>query len=135
MPFKLRIKFSSINKVIFKEYPKRELIADYQKVLQTKADKIEKSFKQYVKDPESEQLVNQKFKPSKTAQLGLNFITKENELNMLQQNFGDNKDVHDILKIIYILVRQSYESLDANGMVSNLFNNILNKYKLDNLSK
>jgi hypothetical protein len=84
------------------------------------------------KNKVDENILKKKFSPSKTAQNGLNFFTKENENYLLK---SDSKEAKDILKLIYILLNEKYDHLSDTHLGLFLLKNILPRYKVENISK
>jgi hypothetical protein len=137
----MRLMFVKSNKMIFKKYPPKEVLSDYSILLSEKLFKLNLYLSHYENDKEIGHLISRSFIPSKTAQNGLNFITKENEIHLIdyeqvastvEESF---KDVLDMFKFIYILLHQRYDKVDQKMLISNLINKILPKIKIENLSK
>jgi hypothetical protein len=78
-------------------------------------------------------LLSKNFIPSKTAQNGLNFVTKEEENNLLTSELPD--EIVNIIKLIYLYLDESYDQIDDQKLVDNLVNNIYKKYNCENFSK
>lgn len=100
---------------------------------------LENLFSTMVPDNKTELLVNCSFKPSKTAQNGLNFITKEDEAHLASMYKDPSAEIHEdiitIFKVIYILIKQKQDKTVPHLIIDNLINNIMPKYKIENLSK
>lgn len=73
------------------------------------------------------------FAPSKTASNGLNFITKEEENNLIKKE--QSNEVLNIFRCIYIIINENYEGIPSNKIIENLLLNIFHKRKIENLSK
>ncbi len=134
----MRLTFSKMSKDVYSEYPPLETLNDYLNLLHENIITKESYLSFYMVSPEQEKLICKPFVPSKTAQNGLNFITKEEELLFSHENLISlpaREEINAILKIIYILLRQNYEKIDENLLGDQLINKILVKMKIDNLSK
>jgi hypothetical protein len=77
--------------------------------------------------------VNKVFAPSKTASNGLNFITREEENNLIKKE--QQNEVLNIFRSIYIIINESYEGIPSNKIIENLLIGIFQKRKIENLSK
>lgn len=72
------------------------------------------------------------FAPTKTAQNGLNFVTKEEEGNLCKK---EQPEIINVFKLIYILLNESYEELEPQKIIENLIQNLFVKYNVENISK
>jgi hypothetical protein len=77
--------------------------------------------------------VNKVFAPSKTASNGLNFITKEEENNLMKKE--QQNEVLNIFRCIYIIINESYVGIPSNKLIENLIIGIFQRRKIENLSK
>lgn len=77
--------------------------------------------------------ISKGFLPSKTAQNSLNFLTKEDEINLNKQ--CDLEQIQNLFKLIYILLNEDYESISPQDLITNLITNVLSKYKVESISK
>lgn len=132
LPLNIRLIFSRATRISYQEYAPRDVLEDYTFVLTEKISKLESNLAQI--DKETEYLMNKPFKPSKTAQNGLNFITKEDEINLANQRL-DNDEIISIFKIIFVLIRQNTDQIDPALLPEILINKVFKKLKIDNLSK
>lgn len=73
------------------------------------------------------------FTPSKTATNGLNFFTKEEESNIKTKS--QPIQIINIFKTIYIMFNESFDHLEDNDIIPNIFNHILPHLKCDSFSK
>ncbi len=105
------------------------MLKNYSQLLDRKINKLEDEVKLNMNDNKR---YNKGFKPSRTAQNSLNFITQEDENNLL--NITPTDDVCDIVKIINILIRNS-EVVPKDQMMSNLLTQTLPRLSLNSLSK
>ena len=74
--------------------------------------------------------------PSKTAQNGLNMLSKESENSII--NSKDQMEVVNMFKLIYLLLDEefNFDNQDlSKNLIDNFYNNILEKYNSDSLSK
>lgn len=133
----MRFIFSRMSTEVYKEYPPHETVKDYACLLESNIRIKENFISLYLSNPIDEKLISKPFVPSKTAQIGINFITKEDELLFSQENLNNNpakEEIIGVLKIIYILLRQNYAKLDDTLLGDHLINKILVKMKVENLS-
>lgn len=72
------------------------------------------------------------FLPSKTAQNGLNFVTKDEETNLAVKE--QPEEILNLFKLIYIILNEDYSSLESNTLIQNLVQNIYPKLNVENLS-
>lgn len=128
----MRLIFCRANKLSYQVYNPCNVLEDYTYVLSDKIVKLESVLSQINK--ETENLINKPFKPSKTAQNGLNFITKEDEINLANERI-DNHEIINIFKIIFILIRQNVDKIEPAILPEILINKVLTRLKIDNLSK
>jgi hypothetical protein len=77
--------------------------------------------------------VTKPFAPSKTAQNGLNFVTKDEESNLSKKE--QPNEIINIFRLVYMIVGEEYEQFSPNQIISNFITNLLPKLKADNLSK
>jgi hypothetical protein len=94
-----------------------------------KLDQLEKEYRQYVTDTETEESINKQFIPSKTALNGLNFVTKDEEKNLAMK---ESSDLHYVFKLIYIILK---EEIPESNIIHNLVYNIVPKLGEKSLSK
>jgi hypothetical protein len=78
-------------------------------------------------------LLTKQFAPSKTAQNGLNFVTKDEEANLCQKQ--QNEEILNVFKLIYIFINEDYSNIPDDQLISNLTNNIYPKLGIESLSK
>lgn len=114
------------------------MIKDYSCLINEKIIKFETYFSDlyslHSANQDIEKLINKPFTPSKTAQNSLNFITKEDESHLSKENLPHSEEISNILKIVYILIKQNYERIEESSLASNLINKILVNMKVENLS-
>lgn len=89
--------------------------------------------KRVKKDLTVEVQVSKPFTPSKTAQNGLNFITRDEESNLSKKE--QPNEIINIFRLIYMIVDEEYEYLPQNQIISNFIQVLLPKLKGENLSK
>lgn len=106
---------------------------DYKKLIEQKI-KAEEAYLSQLATPRTEQLINQDFKLSKTAQNCLNFITKQDEIDLTNTN-QIHPDLIEIIKIVYILIKEDYTKIGYNALISHLISQILPKKRVTCLSK
>ena len=70
--------------------------------------------------------------PSKTAQTGLNFITKEDEKKLLQVK--PSAVIITLIRMIYVILDQPQELIKEDDLINNFYNTLLPQYQTDNLS-
>lgn len=137
MPFKQRILFSSLNKLISVHIKPAEIARSYILVLNKKINLLNNEF---IVNKIDKDLLAKKIYPTKTAQNGLNFLSKdfENQLKNFTSSFNPNfqNEIVKMFQIIYIILREPINENNLNSnIVENLFTNVLPKYKVDSLSK
>jgi len=91
----------------------------------------EKIIDKYQKDTMVDTQVNKVFAPSKTATNGLNFITKDEEANLMKKEQAN--EILNIFRCIYIVLNENYEKVPPNKMIEYLFTNLFPKKKIENL--
>ena len=77
-------------------------------------------------------VIDKSFKPSKTSQNGLKFITNDDEIDLINRDICD--DVNDVFKIVYIILKQRFDCIPKYNIVKNLYNDTMPKLKVKNLS-
>jgi hypothetical protein len=78
-------------------------------------------------------MVNKQFLPSKTAQNGLNFVTKEEEHSLANKDQPD--EIINIFKLVYLYLNEPLEGQTELTIIAHLINELLPKYHAENLSK
>jgi hypothetical protein len=78
-------------------------------------------------------LINKTFNPSKTAQNGLNFVTKDEENNLSTKE--QPQEIINIFKLIYIILGIDYTSIPDNLIIQHLTKDIYTQLGVENLSK
>lgn len=137
LPLKQRILITSFNKQIREHLHPKDLIQEYSSNLDNKISAIQQDMINNGID--REQLIK-KVVPSKTAQNVLNFISKDCEKSL--QDSCEVPEIVNTCKLIYVLLKEnipesipaSSDNLTNTNIVSNLFNNIMPKYGIANLS-
>ena len=124
-----------MRKNVYLEYPPLAVLKDYYFLKQDSIFLLENYLSFYFSNPNYENKIKKNFVPSKTAQNGLNFISKEDELVLGNSDLSSSEEIISTFKIIYILVNQNYKNYDENLLASNLINNIMVKFGVSNLSK
>ena len=135
VPIKIRLTFSRLNTHVYNALSTKLILKDYSNLLHVKAVKLESYLNHYSANPDTEQMTNKVFKPSKTAQNGLNFITKEEEIALSQEEFIMSDEIFDLFRVIYILIKQNYELIEESKLVNHLLTTLFTKFKIENLSK
>ena len=138
IPLKTRLLFSRINKNVYREYPARIVLRDYSYLLNDNVKCLENHLTFYFNQPENESKVNKVFAPSKTAQNGLNFLSKEDEAKLIKEDFSSlpaHQEIISSFKIILILLKQNYEIFEDNELPKALLTIIMKKFKIESLSK
>jgi hypothetical protein len=77
-------------------------------------------------------MVNKSFIPSKTAQNGLNFISKDEENNLATNS--QPEDIVYLFKLIYLYLGESFEDQTDQTLIGYLVNDLEKKYGVDSLS-
>jgi len=87
----------------------------------------------YLTDNTLESLINKQFNPSKTAQNGLNFVTKEEENNLLKKD--QPEEILNVFRLIYILLNEDYKDITPQKIIENLNTKIFARMGVENISK
>lgn len=93
----------------------------------------EDTYSIYLNDTNVKALINKTFIPTKTAEHGLSFIKKEDELNLTKNWPGD--DIIEVFKFIYVLIDEDLEEILPEDIIENLFNRIMPRLGYSNISK
>lgn len=101
--------------------------------LEQSLNKLDADYAKYFDDPTVSYLISKMFNPSKTAQNGLTFVTKEEETNLCKKE--QPEEILNVFRIIYIIINEDYEVIQSNKLIDNLINVVLVKIKVENLSK
>lgn len=131
MPLRFRLIFGRCNRLINRSYKSIDILIDYKRLIEQNIITEEKYL---LNCPRTEKLVNQNFKPSKTAQNCLNFITKKDELELINTSL-QHPDLIDIFKIILILIKEDYAKIGIHKIPNYLFSQKMPQLKIDSLSK
>lgn len=134
---KTRLLFSRLNKNVHREYPLKTVLKDYSYLLTGKLKYLENYLTIYFSHAETERKISKIFTPSKTAQNGLNFISKQDELNFPKEDFTHLQgyvEIMNIFKIILILLKHNYEKYEEKELPSVLINKIMTKFSIENFS-
>ena len=95
--------------------------------------KLEENYGKYLDDPTVSYLLTKVFLPSKTAQNGLTFVTKDEEANLCKKE--QPEEILNVFRIIYTLINEKYDHLEPGRLIDNMVNTILPKIQVENLSK
>ena len=109
------------------------LINEQIKSLEVSLNKFETDYAKYFDDPTVSYLISKMFNPSKTAQNGLTFVTKEEEAILCRKD--QPEEILNVFRIIYIIINEDFEPVAPNKLIDNLINVVLPKIKVENLSK
>lgn len=110
-------------------YPPKQVLSDYLKFNAKKISTIEKILNN-IEDFSHFMF----FSPSRTAQNGLNFITKEDEMLLCSLPYDENNEnIFDMFRFIYILLNEEFSNFKSEKIIPNLFNVIMPKYNSSNL--
>lgn len=133
MPENLRLNICLNVKEIYQKYGLKN-------ILRKRIEKIEKAIlqkdyfiKEYSRDPSIESLINKQFTPSKTAQNGLNFVTKGEEESLCSKE--QPEEIINIFKLIYILVGQDYTNINPQKLIEHLIVEVFPILGVENISK
>lgn len=111
-----------MNKLICNNIRPHEILKDSLIVIENRIKQIIDTFSSLNIE---EELLKQKFNPSKTAQTALNFIG-----NCMSTSINDTL-IENLFKLIYILLGEN--ELQEN-IINDLFNNLFNKYGVKSFS-
>jgi hypothetical protein len=101
--------------------------------LEIRIENIEKEYNEYFSDPNTFLQISKKFSPSKTAVNGLNFVNKDEETNLCNNEQPD--EILNVFRIVYYLINEDFSDVPQNELIENLIYNIMPKLGVDNLSK
>jgi hypothetical protein len=93
---------------------------------------LEDVYSIYLQDTNVKNLINKQFAPTKTAEHGLSFIKKEDELNLTKNHPGE--DIIGVFKFIYVLIDESMQGIASENLIDNMFNVILPRMGFSNIS-
>lgn len=128
LPLEHKIRLAMSHRELFAQFPgktlHKELLSHYEKDYM----RIEELLSHY-----DLALINKPFIATKTAQNGLNFITKDEESYLLKKT--QPKEINQIFTAVLILLNESIETISEEERISYLINSIYSKYKVDNISK
>ena len=125
-----KIKGAYLNKELSQCFSKKvlghELLSFYEAQL--------KNNQEFLSSIENSSLIIEKgFSPSKVAQNGLNFFSKEEE-KVLMEN-SQHEDVVAIFKIILILLKVDVKSISEDKIISYVFSEVYSKYNITTLKQ
>ncbi len=112
---------------------KTELAKIAYKNLSLKISEIEESHSIYFNCLTVQNLLKKTFAATKTAEHGLSFIKKDDEVNLC--NIEQTEDIIHVFKLIYILIDEDTVGIEKENLIENLISNIMPKYNIVNLSK
>jgi hypothetical protein len=133
MDLKNRFLIASTIPKIKSNFDFKNLISKKIQLLEQSFNKLETEYAKYFDDPTVSYLISKMFNPSKTAQNGLTFVTKEEEANLCKKD--QPEEILNVFRIIYIIINEDFESVQPNKLIDNLINVVLAKIKVENLSK
>lgn len=93
---------------------------------------LEDVYSIYLQDTNVKNLINKQFTPTKTAEHGLSFIKKEDELNLTKNSSGD--DIIGVFKFIYVLIDEDITDIATENLIDKLFSVILPRLGYVNIS-
>ena len=121
---------------VFKLYGTHKILNDYSHHLNNRISHWEKYLSKYFCNTSKSSGTNTSktyFVPSKTAQNGLNFFTREDEKKLAEEELSSaHLDV--AFKIIFILLKQNYDSVETS-LPRYMIQSVLPKFGVDSLSK
>ena len=85
-----------------------------------------------MQDNKIKELVNKQFITSKTSLNGLNYLTKEEESNILKTD--QKQEINNVIKLIYLYIGEDLPQNNSN-LIENLLGNVCAKYEVTSLSK
>lgn len=129
LPFSTKVKLILSIRPIYFQYPKDLLTSQVLSHLEKKYNKCMFYLSKY-KD------INQilkPFSPSKVASSGLNFITKEEENKLVQNENALSKTISNMFIFILILLNESFDSIPKTKIISFVFQVIYFKYNVNTI--
>ena len=121
---KIRLIFS--NPELYKNFSKKLLLKELISSYETKYIKCSEFLSKYDLN-----IINKPFIPTKTAQNGLNFITKDEEGYLIKKE--QPQEMISLFTVIYVLLNENYEQIEPQKIISNLFTEIYAKYQVDTI--
>jgi hypothetical protein len=104
------------------------ILKNYSKLIDSNISKLEEEIKTHLIENDR---YSKGFRPSKTAQNSLNFITHEDESQLL--SLPPLEDICDIVRSINILIKNN-DSVAKDQLVNNLITQALPRLNVNNLS-
>ena len=123
---KIRLIFS--NPELYKNFSKKLLLKELISSYETKYIKCSEFLSKYDLN-----IINKPFIPTKTAQNGLNFITKDEEGYIMKKE--QPQEMISLFTVIYVLLNENYEQIEPQRIISNLFTEIYAKYQVDTIKE
>lgn len=128
LPIAQKIKIAIAHSELYAQFPGKilykELLSNYEKEYINK----EQLLSRY-----DSTLINKTFIASKTAQNGLNFITKDEEAYLLKK--AQPKEINQIFTVVLILINENIAIIPEEERISYLIDTVYPKYQVDNISK
>ncbi len=78
-------------------------------------------------------MIIKQFTPSKTAQNGLNFVTKDEENNLCKKE--QPEEILNVFRLVYILLNEPLINIPPQKLIENLTTVVFEKLGVENLSK
>ena len=85
-----------------------------------------------IKDSKIKELIAKSFTASKTSLNGLNFLSKEEESNLLKTE--QKQEIINVLKLIYLYLSEDFSQFTNINLVENLLGSICLKNHVSSLS-
>jgi hypothetical protein len=121
------------HQIFIKNLNFKPIVAEKIKNLENRLYSLNQLYAKQLDDPLTASQISKMFTPSKIASNGLNFFTKEDENNLCKKE--QTEEILDVFRIIYIILNENYSDLPNNKLIENLFNSVMPKLKVENLSK
>ena len=116
------------NPELYKNFSKKLLLKELISSYETKYIKCSEFLSKYDLN-----IINKPFIPTKTAQNGLNFITKDEEGYIMKKE--QPQEMISLFTVIYVLLNENYEQIEPQRIISNLFTEIYAKYQVDTIKE
>lgn len=120
---------------IYRNYSFNQLLKNHLFYLEKKFDLTEENLLNELNNVEKITFENLEveFIPSRTAINNLNFISNRDNQYLKTLKVQDEL-LLELIKIIYILLKENYKVISKEEIMINLYENILKKYGIDNIS-
>jgi hypothetical protein len=114
-------------------YEIKSIIQEKLDIINEKIEQFEEKYCKYFNDTSVQNQIAKVFTPSKTANSGLAFVTKDEENNLCKKD--QPEEILNVFRIIYLVINEDLDSIPPNKLIDNLINSIMPRVGVDSLSK